>query len=170
MSELREIRFWYVYNSHVRKKYLRAILGLPKEEILKDRRASYPSILDIFLHVLDGYRYFFFVVKEGQPEEKYPQWRGNTAIDQLRQRERELDRRVMNSIDSLSEEDLHRKVMEGAFELRDLLNHMVEEELQHRGELNAIFWQMNMNPPISDIDDAKYVRMHLTGQSCPLCA
>ena len=35
MSALDEIKFWYAYNSHARRKYLRGILRLPKEEILK---------------------------------------------------------------------------------------------------------------------------------------
>jgi hypothetical protein len=26
--------------------------------------------------------------------------------------------------------------------------HMLEEELQHRGEPNALFWQMDIGPPI----------------------
>jgi uncharacterized damage-inducible protein DinB len=68
MSALEDIRFWYFYNSHVLKGYLRAILSLPREEALRDRGSSYPSIVDIFVHVLDGYRYWFFVVKEGEPE------------------------------------------------------------------------------------------------------
>jgi uncharacterized damage-inducible protein DinB len=169
MSALEEIRFWYAYNSHARKKYLRAILQLPEVEVLKDRGTSYPSILDIFVHVLDGYRYYFFVVKDGQPEKAYSPWRGHISIDQLKKREKEVDREIMGSVNSLTEEGLNRKVMSGAFEMRDVLNHMIEEELQHRGELNAIFWQININPPIVDIDDAKYIKMHLSGQTCPLC-
>jgi uncharacterized damage-inducible protein DinB len=72
MSALQEIKFWYAYNSHVRKAYLKKILSLPEDEALKDRGASYPSILDIFVHVLDGYRYWFFVVREGDPEKGTP--------------------------------------------------------------------------------------------------
>ncbi len=26
---------------------------------------------------------------------------------------------------------------------------MIEEELQHRGELNALLWQINVNPPVT---------------------
>jgi len=27
---------------------------------------------------------------------------------------------------------------------------VIEEELQHRGEMNAIFWQMNLSPPVTE--------------------
>jgi uncharacterized damage-inducible protein DinB len=34
--------------------------------------------------------------------------------------------------------------------VRDMLWHLLEEELQHRGELNALLWQMDVDPPILD--------------------
>jgi hypothetical protein len=30
---------------------------------------------------------------------------------------------------------------------------MIEEELQHRGEINAVLWQTNIDPPIIGWDD-----------------
>lgn len=160
MSDLNQITYWYKYNSHVRKRYLKAILALPKEEALKDRGASYLSILDIFVHVLDGYRFFFLKSEDI--------WRGNTPLDQLKEREREIDNIVMKKINSLSEKDLDQIVLYD-FDLRSVLNHMIEEELQHRGELNALFWQMNIEPPISDLEDIKYIKKHLANEKCELC-
>jgi uncharacterized damage-inducible protein DinB len=170
MSALDDIRFWYTYNSHVRKGYLRAILSLPREEALRDRGASYPSIVDIFVHVLDGYRYWFFVVKAGEAEDGFSRWAGTLRLEDLREKEREVDTRVMAAVASLVEDDLSTKIGAGQFELRDLLRHMVEEELQHRGELNALFWQMNVSPPLSDAEDARYIKMHVAGEGCPRCA
>ena len=34
--------------------------------------------------------------------------------------------------------------------VRKMLWHMVEEELQHRGELNALLWQMDVDAPVFD--------------------
>jgi uncharacterized damage-inducible protein DinB len=168
MSELDEIRFWYNYNSHVRKRYLRAILALPKEEALKDRGASYPSILDIFVHVLDGYRFFFLGVIDKRGENEYEPWVGTATLQDLKEREKLVDAMVMNKINSLTEKDLD-KITLDEYDLKSVLNHMVEEELQHRGELNALFWQSNLDPPISDIDDAKYVKKHIEHERCELC-
>jgi uncharacterized damage-inducible protein DinB len=39
--------------------------------------------------------------------------------------------------------------------VREMLLHMVEEELQHRGEINALLWQMDIEPPITDWIDWK---------------
>jgi uncharacterized damage-inducible protein DinB len=30
----------------------------------------------------------------------------------------------------------------------DIVWHMVEEQLQHFGELNALFWQLDIDPPV----------------------
>lgn len=168
MQSLDDIKFWYNFNSHVRKRYLRAILSLPKEEALKDRGASHPSILDIFVHVLDGYRYFFLGVIDPRPETEYEPWTGKVPLEELKEKERLVDTMIMRKIDSLTENDLG-KLTIGDFSLRDVLNHMVEEELQHRGEINALFWQMDIDPPISDIEDAKYVKKHVNGERCELC-
>jgi uncharacterized damage-inducible protein DinB len=32
--------------------------------------------------------------------------------------------------------------------VRDALWHLVEEDLQHRGELNALLWQVNVDAPV----------------------
>jgi uncharacterized damage-inducible protein DinB len=34
--------------------------------------------------------------------------------------------------------------------VRETLYHLVEYELQHRGELNALLWQIDVEPPILD--------------------
>jgi hypothetical protein len=36
-----------------------------------------------------------------------------------------------------------------------MLWHLVEQELQYRGELNALFWQIDIDPPITDWLDWK---------------
>ena len=46
------------YNQFLNRKYLETISKLSWEEVIKDRSASFPSLRDIFLHVLavtDGY-------------------------------------------------------------------------------------------------------------------
>ncbi|MCI4340127.1 MAG: hypothetical protein L3J73_02500 [Thermoplasmata archaeon] len=61
-SELGLIQSLYAYNSRVRARYLTAIWKLPTRERYRDRGASYPSIVDIFMHALDAYRVWFDVV------------------------------------------------------------------------------------------------------------
>ncbi|MDH2900538.1 MAG: hypothetical protein PXY39_06160, partial [archaeon] len=33
--------------------------------------------------------------------------------------------------------------------VREMLYHLIEEELQHRGELNALLWQDDIAPPVT---------------------
>lgn len=37
--------------------------------------------------------------------------------------------------------------------LRDICWHMVEEELQRRREMNALLWQMDVDPPIARCEE-----------------
>jgi uncharacterized damage-inducible protein DinB len=39
------------------------------------------------------------------------------------------------------------KPFEMKMNLRTIIWHMVEEELQHRGEMNALFWQIDVDAP-----------------------
>jgi uncharacterized damage-inducible protein DinB len=69
--------------------------------------------------------------------------------------EREVDSYIRNFLQNLKSKDLSRPFYylndEGKIVRRrlvDLLWHMVEEELQHRGEMNALLWQDDIDPPI----------------------
>ena len=162
-SELRSIQEWYKYNSYVRKKYLQAIFKkIPEKERYKAKGASFPSIVDIFVHVLDAYRFWFLFVYQDRVSEMWrlrerKRYSGNEVVKE----ERKIDRFVMNFVNRLTTRDLDKDISfrDGnklyTIELRYILLHMVEEELQHRGEMNALFWQMDIDPPVIGIDDLK---------------
>jgi len=70
--------------------------------------------------------------------------------------ESEVDSLVMKYVNTLRSEDLKREIVwhDHSGETRRItvdamLHHMIEEELQHRGEMNAILWDMNIEPPIA---------------------
>lgn len=156
-SELVLIRRLYEYNIRTRAKYLAAIWKLPPKERYQDRGASFPSLVDIYMHMLDGYRWWFHRVWARQPEpDWYPLGRRYTRAEALRE-SRKLDRYLRKVLRGLKESDLnHRLSIPGSrrrIEIRVLLVHMIEEELQHRGELNALLWQAGHDPPITGFDD-----------------
>ncbi len=140
---------------------MEAIEKLPWEDVVKDRGASYPSIRDIFLHVLDAYRYWFEYATKGSKVKEYadidPANVRNVA--DLRKLEREVNSMVMGIVNGLREEDLQNvfKIDQSAGDggaifsrsMEMILIHMIEEELQHRGELNCLFWQQDVEPPIT---------------------
>lgn len=157
-SQLDLIRSLYEYNSAVRKKYLKTIFRrVPTKERYKDRSASFPSLADIFVHILDAYRWWFIFVCEDRPSEYRPlRVHKKYTIKEVEEDEKKIDDLVMNFVRGLKEQDLDRTISykDGSkvkrVVLRDMLLHMVEEELQHRGELNALLWQMDISPPITE--------------------
>ena len=156
-SEFETIREFYRYNSFVRKKYLRAIWKLTPRQRYKNRGGSFPSLVDIYMHVLDAYRWWFIsVYGNGKTFEEYPlgqrytrseAQRETVAVDRLLQRVlREVGPRGLNKT-------LHwRGRRPFQISTRNMLLHMIEEELQHRGEMNALLWQIDVDPPVTGFD------------------
>jgi uncharacterized damage-inducible protein DinB len=156
--ELKSIREWYRYNSYVRKKYLDVIFEkVPKGELYKDRGASFPSIVDIFVHILDAYRYWFVYVYNDNLGKRHHSWGKEYTFRKLEKYENKIDRLVLDIVEGLKPGDLDRRLRsrDRTETMREMLLHMVEEELQHRGELNALLWQMDIEPPITDWIDWK---------------
>jgi uncharacterized damage-inducible protein DinB len=155
-AELDALRDWFDYNSFVRKKYLRLIVRLPRGVVTKDRGASYPSILDVFTHVLDVYKSWFHVVEHGEDLSEIK----GLSLAGVRKLETEVDEYVKEYISKLTPGDFESSTYRYTYgkgskkrtvtrKLADLLWHLVEEELQHRGELNALLWQEGIEPPIT---------------------
>lgn len=155
-SQLELLKYLYRYNSAVRKKYLRTIFRkVPRDERYRDRGASFPSLVDIFMHILDAYRWWFIFVLDNRLNE-YVRLRGRKyTFGEAVEEEMKIDTLVLNYVESLKPRDLDRAIsytdgsrMKTVVQ-RDMLLHLVEEELQHRGELNALLWQMGVNPHVT---------------------
>jgi uncharacterized damage-inducible protein DinB len=161
-SELDLLREWYAYNSFVRKKYHHILCKLPKRVLTRERGASFPSLLDIFTHVLDAYRWWFLYVYSDKLHEYRRLREAKLSLEEIRDEERKIDLYVRKFLSRLSLTDLERSILWHDITrtgkrskkvrkcmLRDMLWHLIEEELQHRGELNALLWQINVNPPVT---------------------
>ena len=162
-GELETIRDWYSYNTRVRRGYLASFAKLSKEELLRDRGASYPTLLDIFEHVLGAYFYWIRGASTDNPTlpQVNPPPEGDssapTTLDLVSKEEEQIQSMVKEFLDGLVEEDLEKTFLirhrDHKVSVRAMLWHLVEEELQHRGELNALLWQIDVDPPIFGWDD-----------------
>lgn len=158
-SEIELIRDWFAYIAFARRGYLETLAKLPPEELTRDRGASYPSLLDIFAHsqgalffwMQDAAR-FPFPPQEGDPN-------APPTVDMLRKDEAYIQAQVQRVMAELTEADLSRTIFRKSgvgsdhdchVPVRDALWHLVEEELQHRGEINALLWQINVDAPVVD--------------------
>lgn len=172
-SELDLIRRVYAYKARTRAKYLTVIWKLPPRARYLDRGASSPSLVDIFPHVLDAYCVWFDgICARGSTPDWYPLGQRFT-LGEARREMRAINGRVTGVIDSLRPGDLDRRFAlpkrwraRKPIVLRELLVHMIEEELQHRGEMNALLWQAGHVPPVTEFDNQKRGRGDLT--TCPL--
>jgi len=157
VSELETIRGWFDYIAEARRGYLEAFSRLPATELSRDRGASYPTLLDIFGHS-QGALYFWmkdcarFEFPAQQPDSSNP-----PSLADVRKDEQYIQAQIRRVMSELTEADLtrtvHREKDVGSshdcdIPIRDVLWHLVEEELQHRGEINALLWQIDVEAPV----------------------
>lgn len=111
-------------------------------------------MVDIFVHVLDAYRWWFVYVYENRLPDYERHARKRHTKREVVKEENEVDLLVTSFIEHLDEQDIDRvlRYRDGrivkTIRVGDMLHHMIEEELQHRGEINALLWQLEIDPPI----------------------
>lgn len=158
-SELETMRAWFAYIAEARQGYLETLAKLPPGEITRDRGASFPSLLDIFAHS-QGALYFWMKDCAKFP---FPPQDGDAnappSINVLRTDEKYIQTQIQRVMAELTESDLSRTITrtkgkgsdhDCQVPVREAFWHLVEEELQHRGEVNALLWQIDVEAPIYD--------------------
>jgi uncharacterized damage-inducible protein DinB len=156
-TELETIRAWFSYIADTRHGYLDALAKLPSAELTRDRGASHPSLLDVFAHS-QGALYFWL---KDCATFQFPTQEADSAeghnIDELKKDETYILIQLRRVMAELTEADLSRTIVrkkgigsdhDCQVPVREALWHLVEEELQHRGEVNALLWQIDVDPPV----------------------
>jgi uncharacterized damage-inducible protein DinB len=153
-SEIDTLRALCRYNAQQRQAYLETIWKLPESEWYRDRGASLPSIVDILLRVLDAHKLWFQKVYPGEPEvPEYP-LAIRLSRAQAQREQSDVDGMLRDVLRNLTPQELGRRFRfpgeKLKVSLRDTILHMIEVELQHRGEMNALLWQIDIDPPNRD--------------------
>jgi len=157
VDEVELARAWIYWLVDTRQGYVDALLALPEKERLRDRGASFPSIQDILLHILDNNVWWFESVPNDR-QQSHRELKGRLNAAEIRRQARRIARFSRQLAKSLTPGGLNRtltvrgesgdgKPFEMRMNLRTIIWHMVEEELQHRGEMNALFWQLDVDAP-----------------------
>jgi len=152
-SMMVDVRKLLEYNESVRHRYFRKLARLSWEEFTKNREASFHSIRNIFVHTLGAIDYWLdFLQKENlHSKRKFEDYK---TFEEVRAYMEHVEKRMHEYLDSLLTEGLNKtygatgddgKIFEITAE--DVLIHVFEEEVHHRGELIALLWQMNVEPP-----------------------
>ncbi len=141
------------YNEDLRHKYFDALSKLSWNEFAKNREASFHSMKNIFVHTLGAIDYWldFLQDENVHSKKKYDDYK---TFEQVKAYMEQVEKRMHTYLTSLSAEELQRtytvKNDIGKTEkvtAEDVLIHVFEEEVHHRGELNALLWQMGIDPP-----------------------
>ncbi len=142
------------YNKEVRHRYLDALVKLPWNEFVKNREASWYSMRNIFIHTLNAIDYWldFLQDEKPQPRKEFDDYK---SVKDVQDRMEYVEARMRNYLNSITPNGLTKKysVTNNADEridvtAEDVLVHAFEEEVHHRGELIALLWQMDVEPPL----------------------
>lgn len=151
--EMVDVKDLLAYNDAERRAFFKAFTKLSWDDFTKDREASFGSIKNIFIHTLNATDYWLdFLQKEDQcSKKKFEKYK---TLKEIGTYMRHVEKRMNKYIQPLSLEDLKkkytgkRKGKPETITAEDILVHVFEEEVHHRGELIALFWQMGIKPPL----------------------
>src|SRR5919198_3481608 len=171
--EISDFKELFNYDHTVRQNYIDAFKQkLSWEDMIKNRETGWLSLKDTLLHIIwvedswlslkDTLLHIIWVEdswinysiqgledpNRPFPYSNYDSW---NAIDDYNLNS---TLKINNYLSSLRPNDLWRPVsrinkdgIRRSMIVRDVLIHVVTEELHHRGEMIAILWQMNIQPP-----------------------
>ena len=145
----------FKYSQTLRNRYLEQIAQLPWEEVVKSRGASFDSIRNIFLHTIDAEDNLVNYVIPGRAKD----WVSRNPdefrdIDSIRKCAGEVESKTKAYVTSMGPTELERKVEMPRREMpsiqvrvEDVLVHVALENIHHFGELIALLWQIDIEPP-----------------------
>ena len=157
-----------LYHSWSRRKYLDLYESLPWNVLVRNREASFGSIRNVHLHILQVYaswlvwmfhRRSLKPVLNGLDPRHFDRV---TSVKQLRRLDRLIDRQFLEVSRGTTSVRLHRKHrftdkgMRSAFTEEEGLWHMIEEDFLHRGEIICMLWQDDIAPPYTSYMRWKY--------------
>jgi uncharacterized damage-inducible protein DinB len=149
-----DVRQLLEYNEQVRHRYFEALAKLSWDEFIKNREASFHSLRNIFIHTLGAIDYWldFLQNEKPRPRKKFEEY---NSFQDVRDRMEYVETRMRNYLNSLPSGGLEKNYTvkndaDQTVEItaEDVLIHVFEEEVHHRGELIALLWQMGIEPPL----------------------
>jgi uncharacterized damage-inducible protein DinB len=149
-----DVRSLIEYNAEVRGRYLATLAKLPWHEFVKNREASWYSMRNIFIHTLGAIDHWLDFLQDEKLRARRD-FDDYKTIQDVQAYMGHVEGRMRNYLSSLTSEHLSKTYMvtNDAGEriqitAEDVLIHVFEEEVHHRGELIALLWQMGIEPPL----------------------
>ncbi len=144
-----------------------ALSELPEEAVLKNREATYQSMKNIFHHIVKVHDGWLNVsAQDDSPDPKVydGDFDALPTMASVRAYMEKVIAKEQAFLASLKDDDLDRPIQawwkKRPHPLRDALMQVTLEQAHHLGELIALFWQQDVEPPEMTWID---VRMEITG-------
>jgi uncharacterized damage-inducible protein DinB len=145
----------YRYSSTVRNQFAEKLAELPWEEVEKNREASFYTMKNILIHMIDNEDWIVNWVIHGKSAsyvrrktEEY------TNMQMVLEHLNEVGNKTRQYIERIDDNELMRRVNFTLFSgqsfdlsVEESLFQSFTEQLYHMGELIALFWQSNIEPP-----------------------
>jgi uncharacterized damage-inducible protein DinB len=147
-----DIRDLLAYNDVENRAFFKSFAKLSWHEFVKNREASFLSIRNIFIHTLKATDYWLdFLLNENQrSKKKFAEYKNLKEIETYM---KHVEKRMHDYLEMSAPENLKKKYKRKCnrkpetVTAEDILVHVFEEGVHHRGELIALFWQMGIEPP-----------------------
>lgn len=145
----------YSYASRVRRRFAEKLSELPWAEVDRNREASFYSMKNILLHMVDNEDWIVNWVIPGRGGDYVRRkWAEYTSMETVTAHLEEVERKTRAWLVSMDEEKLKRKVKvtlssgeEFDLAVEECLIQSFTEQIYHIGELIALMWQDNVEPP-----------------------
>jgi uncharacterized damage-inducible protein DinB len=153
-----DIRDLLAYNDVARRAFFKSFRKISWDDLIKNREASFNSIRNIFIHSINATNHWLDFL-EGKPEHSYKEFDDYTSLEEIEAYMQHTEKRMNDYLKSLPPLGLGKeyhgqgKERNKRVTAEEILVHVFEEEVHHRGELIALYWQMGIKPPLVDFVD-----------------
>jgi len=152
-----EIRTLFEYNRWATEQFLDALSRLTAEEVGRDLKSSFPSLLATLVHML-GAEWVWLERWHGRSPTGFPDAAALASVASARTRWDALRADQKAYLDGLVDADLTRPVTyrnlagnEFTQPLGEILRHVVNHATYHRGQLTTLLRQLGHGAPSTDL-------------------
>jgi len=150
-----DIKSLFGYNWYSRRQILKSMSEIPWKKVVECCGASFDCVRDIFIHSLQAEQFWIRRLTGKNADEifKIP-FTKYADVKAVQKYADEVETETNKYLKTLTEKKLQSifkyKGWDGKprqHKTEDILMHVIEEEIHHRGELYCIYWQNDINPP-----------------------
>ena len=145
----------FTYNWDCRRKFLKSMADMPWETVTENIGASFDCIRNIFIHSLQAELFWVRLLSKKSPAGIWDvPFSKFASVKDMEEYADEVESETNEYLKSLTDAKL-KGVLEFTgwdkkthrHKVEDVLLHVIEEEIHHRGELLCIYWQHDIQPP-----------------------